>query len=102
VADPEGHRPSWEGIDLGRWSPDQSVRLEVAEELLGLLRGWSGERLRAGQSAAHPDPELIDRLRAQHEEYLKLSRELNGLDEAGIERIIEEYGPAARRILGRE
>jgi hypothetical protein len=102
MADPEDRRPSWEGIDLGQWSPDQSVRLEVAEELIGLLQGWSGERLRAEQSAAHPDPELIDRLRAQHEEYLKRGRELNGLDEAAVERIIEEYGPVAQHILGRE
>jgi hypothetical protein len=50
VTDREDHRPSWEGIDLGRWSPDQSVRLEVAEELLGLLCGWLGEQLRLAQA----------------------------------------------------
>jgi hypothetical protein len=99
MADRDDQRPSWEGIELGRWSADQSVLLEVAEELLGLLCGWSGERLRVEQASAHPDPDLIERLRAQHEEYLARSRELNGLDSAGTRRIIDEYGPVARQIL---
>jgi hypothetical protein len=98
VAD-RADRPAWEDIDLGQWSPDQSVRFEVAEEMLGLLCGWSGERLRRAESAAHPDPEQLGRLRAQHEEYLQRSRELNGQDDAGVQRTIEEYGPVARQIL---
>jgi hypothetical protein len=101
VADNEDRRPSWEGIDLGTWSPDQSVRLEVAEELLGLLCGWSGEQLRAEESAPQPDPKMVELLRAQHEEYLQRSRELNGLDSSGVEQVIEQYGPIARQILER-
>jgi hypothetical protein len=101
MADGEDRRPSWEGTDLGTWSPDQSVRLEVAEELLGLLCGWSAKRLRAEESAPRPDPEVVGRLRAQHEEYLQRSRELNGLDSSGVEQVIERYGPIARQILDR-
>jgi hypothetical protein len=101
MADHEGSRPSWDGIDLGQWSPGQPARFEVAEELLRLLSGWSGEQLRRAEAAARPDPALVERLRAQHEEYLARSRDLNGQDAAGLQRIIDEYGPVARQILGR-
>jgi hypothetical protein len=59
---------SWEDLDLGKWTLDQSVRLEVAEELMGLLCGWSGEQLRIEQDRENPDPDQVQRLltRAQH------------------------------------
>lgn len=101
MTDHEDDRPAWEGVDLGQWPPDQSVRFEVAEELLGLLRGWSGEQLRRAESATRPDPAAVARLRAQHEEYLERSRQLNGQDDLGVRQVIEEYGPVARQILGR-
>jgi hypothetical protein len=101
VADREDFRPSWQGIDLGQWSPGQPARFETAEEVLRLLCGWSGERLRRAEAAPHPDPDQVERLRAQHEEYLAASRQLNGQDAAGVQRIIDDYGPVARQILGR-
>jgi hypothetical protein len=95
-------RPSWEDLDLGQWSPDESIRLEVAEELLGLLCGWSGEQLRVEKSSAHPDPQRLAALRAQHEDHLARRRQLATLDDAGVRQVLEKYGPVARRLLGKE
>lgn len=74
MVDREDRRLSSEGVDIGRWSPDQSARLEVAEELLGLLCGWSGEQLRMEHAVPDPgpDPEKVEHFRAQHEEHLDL------------------------------
>lgn len=94
-------RPSWEELDLGQWSPDESIRLEVAEELLGLLCGWSGEQLWAEEASANPDPQRLAALRAQHEDHLARRRQLATLDDAGVKQILEQYGPVARRLLGK-
>lgn len=101
MADQSEVRPSWEDIDLGPWSPDESVRLEVAEELLGLLCGWSGEQLRVEGASAHPDPQRLATLRAQHEDHLARERQLATLDDAGVRQVLDEYGPVARRLLGK-
>jgi hypothetical protein len=93
---------SWEDLDLGKWTLDQSVRLEVAEELMGLLCGWSGEQLRIEQDRENPDPDQVQRLLTQHEDHLARRRELSTLDDASIKRMLDEYGPLARRVLGRE
>jgi hypothetical protein len=95
-------KPPWEDLDLGKWTPDESVRLEVAEELMGLLCGWSSEQLRIEKSRENPDPEQVRRLLVQHEDYLARRRQLSSLDDAAIKRLLDEYGPLARRILGRE
>jgi hypothetical protein len=39
--------------------------------------------------------------RAQHEDHLARRRQLATLDDAGVRQVLEEYGPVARRLLGK-
>nr|BFE55645.1 hypothetical protein GCM10020063_001710 [Dactylosporangium thailandense] len=96
-------RPTLEGLDLGpEESSEEISRREVATSLLGLLCGWAGNQLDEAEASEHPDPERLAALRAQNDEYWNRKRQLPLMDGAAIQQVLEEYGPVARRLLGKE
>ncbi|MCL6736457.1 hypothetical protein [Streptomyces neyagawaensis] len=85
--------------DLSLLPEDTAQDLDLAEGILGLLTGWSAERLRLAREAAEPDPEQVARWTADSERYAVLLRRVGRMSPPELRGVVEELGPVARRAV---
>ncbi|MER7002020.1 hypothetical protein ABT297_03100 [Dactylosporangium sp. NPDC000555] len=50
----------------------------------------------------YPDQDRLTSLRAQRDEYWSRKRGLSRMNDTEVQQILEEYGPIARRLLGKQ
>lgn len=81
---------------LGPWTQEQSIRYEVAEDLLGSLVAGCAGRLYRAQRADPPDTEAADRWRSEKAEWCRRRHELTWATTEQIEETIKAYAPLAR------
>jgi hypothetical protein len=83
--------------DDEKWSGYNS-----AKHALGILVSHFSARIFTERKGASPDHEQIEKWRNERTELMRLGRTLTVNDMATIGRVIEEYGPRAKAITGKE
>ncbi|MBA4288565.1 MAG: hypothetical protein C0439_06230 [Pseudomonas sp.] len=74
----------------------------LAKHALGILVSHFSARIFTERKGASPDHEQIEKWRNERAELMRLGRTLTVNDMATIGRVIEEYGPRAKAITGKE
>jgi hypothetical protein len=82
------------------WGFDATIRYELAEEILSLLRTDSGRRLRQAQARDPADAGEVAKLANAHTRYTELRASVHRCTPEQIEALIAEHGPRARAVAG--
>ena len=76
------------------------IDAEVALALLSRFIADCSTRLDEAADASAPDAELLERLTQQRDEARKRRRELNVVDAAAVQAVLDTYGPLVRAGAG--
>lgn len=75
---------------------ERLARLEAAQEVLGFLMAARAEAIHKEAQKPSPDSAKIERLEAERNNFFEIEDRLRLDDPDSIERVISEFGPAAR------
>jgi hypothetical protein len=82
------------------WGFDATIRYELAEEILSLLRTDSGRRLRQAQARDPADADEVAELADAHTRYTQLRASVHRCTPEQIDALIAAYGSQARAVAG--
>jgi hypothetical protein len=83
-------------LELGTWTAEQGIALEVAEWVLGALIGWCSAETARERRQARPDLHRLAELKREQSEYTRLRRDLDIHDPQQVQRVLADYGALAR------